>query len=218
LSLSPPALAAEPSDIESNITITVDGAQKQVSLAEAMAALNIPAASIALIDKDQIALARAYGDGVTPNTLFQAASLSKFVTAVGALRLVDQKRLRSTLTRTQPRARDRCATLRAADFRRRSDLSPPRGRARKAAAARRCYAPSRPALTRARPFLRGRACAACRPRGQNVGYQGYLILLPAEGQGLVVMTNSDNGSILAEALIRRAAQLYGWPPFGPLPD
>ena len=31
-------------------------------------------------------------------------------------------------------------------------------------------------------------------RGQNVGYQGYLILLPTEGQGLVVMTNSDNGS------------------------
>ena len=88
--MSPPALAAEPSDLESNITITVDGAQKQVSLAEAMAALNIPAASIALIDKDQIAFARAYGDGVTPNTLFQAASLSKFVTAVGALRLVDQ--------------------------------------------------------------------------------------------------------------------------------
>ena len=55
-------------------------------------------------------------------------------------------------------------------------------------------------------------------RGQNVGFQGYLILLPGEGQGLVVMTNSDNGSILAEALIRRAARLYGWPSLGPLPD
>ena len=55
-------------------------------------------------------------------------------------------------------------------------------------------------------------------RGQNVGYQGYLVLLPTEGQGLVVMTNSDNGSILAEALIRRAAQLYGWPSLGALPD
>jgi hypothetical protein len=55
-------------------------------------------------------------------------------------------------------------------------------------------------------------------RGQNVGYQGYLVLLPTEGQGLVVMTNSDNGSILAEALIRRAAHLYGWPSLGPLPD
>jgi CubicO group peptidase (beta-lactamase class C family) len=40
-------------------------------------------------------------------------------------------------------------------------------------------------------------------RGQNVGYQSYLILIPGEGQGMVVMTNSDNGSILAEALIRR---------------
>ena len=55
-------------------------------------------------------------------------------------------------------------------------------------------------------------------RGQNVGYHGYLIPLPAEGQGLVVMTNSDNGSILAEALIRRVAQLYRWPPIGALPD
>jgi CubicO group peptidase (beta-lactamase class C family) len=55
-------------------------------------------------------------------------------------------------------------------------------------------------------------------RGQNVGYQGYLILLPTEGQGLVVMTNSDDGSILAEALIRRVAQLYRWPPIGVLPD
>lgn len=81
------------SDIESNLAITIGGAEKHVSMAEAMAALNIPAASIALIDKDQIAFARAYGDGVTPDTLFQAASLSKFVTAIGALRLIDQKRL-----------------------------------------------------------------------------------------------------------------------------
>ncbi len=55
-------------------------------------------------------------------------------------------------------------------------------------------------------------------RGQNVGYQGYLILFPARGQGMVVMTNSDNGSILAEALIRRAGDVYGWAPFGPLAD
>src|SRR5690242_5637741 len=54
LSLSPPALAAQPSDIESNLPIAIGGAEKHVSLAEAMAALNIPAASIALIDKYQI--------------------------------------------------------------------------------------------------------------------------------------------------------------------
>jgi CubicO group peptidase (beta-lactamase class C family) len=55
-------------------------------------------------------------------------------------------------------------------------------------------------------------------RGQNVGYQAYFILLPAEGKGMVVMTNSDNGSILAEALIRRAAKLFGWPALGTLAD
>jgi hypothetical protein len=55
-------------------------------------------------------------------------------------------------------------------------------------------------------------------RGQNTGYQAYLILLPGEGQGIVVMTDSDNGSILAEALIRRAAEAYGWPKIGPLED
>ena len=53
-------------------------------------------------------------------------------------------------------------------------------------------------------------------RGQNVGYQGYLILYPASGQGMVVMTNSDNGSMLAEALIRRAASAYGWPELPPV--
>ncbi len=56
-------------------------------------------------------------------------------------------------------------------------------------------------------------------RGQNVGYQSYLILLPGEGAGMVVMTNSDNGSILAEALIRKTAELQAWPrlAFRPLP-
>jgi CubicO group peptidase (beta-lactamase class C family) len=55
-------------------------------------------------------------------------------------------------------------------------------------------------------------------RGQNAGYQAYLILLPAQGQGMVVMTNSDNGSVLAEALIRRAAEAFGWPELGKLAD
>src|SRR6186997_3392220 len=40
LFLSPPVFAAVPSDIESNLNITIGGAEKQVSLAEAMAAQN----------------------------------------------------------------------------------------------------------------------------------------------------------------------------------
>ena len=59
---SAPALAVEPSDIESNLTITIGGSEQQVTLAEAMAALNIPAVSFALIDQDRIAFARAYGE------------------------------------------------------------------------------------------------------------------------------------------------------------
>jgi CubicO group peptidase (beta-lactamase class C family) len=47
-------------------------------------------------------------------------------------------------------------------------------------------------------------------RGQNVGYQSYVLLFPARGQGMVVMTSSDNGTALATALIRRAAAVYGW--------
>ena len=54
--------------------------------------------------------------------------------------------------------------------------------------------------------------------GQNAGYRSYLILFPANGQGMVVMTNSDNGSILAEALVHRAGEVYGWPPLGALAD
>jgi CubicO group peptidase (beta-lactamase class C family) len=55
-------------------------------------------------------------------------------------------------------------------------------------------------------------------RGQNVGYQGYLLLFPAAGRGIVVMTNSDNGSALAQALIERAAAAYRWPQLPPFGD
>jgi CubicO group peptidase (beta-lactamase class C family) len=63
----------------------------------------------------------------------------------------------------------------------------------------------------------GRSLALMK-RGQNIGYQSYLMIFPETGQGIVVMTGSDNGTTLATALIRRAASAYGWPPFGELPD
>lgn len=93
LSLSAPAFAADRSALESKLTITIGGIERTLSLEEAKAALNIPSVSLALIDQDSIAFARAYGENATPNTLYQAASLSKFVAAVGAMRLVDQKKL-----------------------------------------------------------------------------------------------------------------------------
>jgi CubicO group peptidase (beta-lactamase class C family) len=90
---SAPVMAADASAIESNLTITVARGVKQVSLGEALALLNIPSVSIALIDHGQIAFARAYGENATPDTLYQAASLSKFVAAIGAMRLVEQGKL-----------------------------------------------------------------------------------------------------------------------------
>jgi CubicO group peptidase (beta-lactamase class C family) len=362
-----PALAVEPSDIESKLTITVGGSEQQVTLAEALTALNIPAVSFALIDQDRIAFARAYGEGATPGALFQAASLSKFVAAVGAMRLVDQKRLsldanvNAGLTSWKVPAngfdKDHAITLRGLlsmtagigvpgflgyevgaplpTFTQILDGTPPAnsppvtviavpetayhysgggyeiaealmvdalhapfpetmdalvlkpaemmqstfaqplppnleadattghladgkelpghwhvfpehaaaglwstpsdlanlllliGRAWRGES-RLFLAPetAREMLTpqNGGPYGLGAAVAdaggslVLMKRGQNVGYQGYLVLFPAEGQGMVVMTNSDNGSILAESLIRRAAQVYGWPPLGALAD
>jgi CubicO group peptidase (beta-lactamase class C family) len=55
-------------------------------------------------------------------------------------------------------------------------------------------------------------------RGQNIGYQSYMLIFPETGQGMVALTGSDNGTTLATALIRRAAQIYRWPPLGALAD
>jgi CubicO group peptidase (beta-lactamase class C family) len=55
-------------------------------------------------------------------------------------------------------------------------------------------------------------------RGQNIGYQGYMLIFPATGQGIVVMSNSDNGTTLATSIIRRAASVYRWPHLGELHD
>jgi hypothetical protein len=55
-------------------------------------------------------------------------------------------------------------------------------------------------------------------RGQNIGYQSYMLIFPHTGQGIVVMTGSDNGTTLATALIHRAAAVYRWPPLEALRD
>jgi CubicO group peptidase (beta-lactamase class C family) len=50
-------------------------------------------ARLALIDQDSIAFARAYGENAHPGHALSSRKLSKFVAAVGAMRLVDQKKL-----------------------------------------------------------------------------------------------------------------------------
>ena len=67
------------------------------TLAERMTHYKVPGVSIAVIEGGRIAWARGFGvkeagksDSVTPATLFQAASISKPVTATAMLRLVEQ--------------------------------------------------------------------------------------------------------------------------------
>jgi CubicO group peptidase (beta-lactamase class C family) len=73
---------------------------KYASIAERMAYHGIPGMSMAVIEDGKLAWTRAYGlrgretgGPVTPDTLFQAASVSKPVTALGAVLLVQQGRL-----------------------------------------------------------------------------------------------------------------------------
>jgi CubicO group peptidase (beta-lactamase class C family) len=68
------------------------------TLADRMAALGVPGVSIAVVEDGRVAWARGYGQTggggpVSPHTLFQAASLSKPVASMVALRLVELGRL-----------------------------------------------------------------------------------------------------------------------------
>jgi CubicO group peptidase (beta-lactamase class C family) len=361
------ATAVEPSAIERDLVVTVQGEERRAGIDEALALLNIPSASFALIDEGRIAFANAYGKDATPATLYQAASLSKFVAAIGAMRLVEKgtlkldedvndrltswkvpnnafdathkPTLRSLLSMTggigvpgflgyevgatlptltqildgTPPANSPPVTVIAvpgsayrysgggyeiaealmqdatgkpfprlmrelvldpmgmtdSSF----DQPPDAALAAKAAsghfgdgkelpgrwhlfpehaAAGLWSTPTDLAKLLVQlahtwqgfssiflhrqtlqeiltpqnggPYGLGAAIAGdgaslvLMKRGQNIGYQGYLILYPATGQGMVVMTNSDNGSKLAEALIKRAAAAYDWPDLPPLAD
>jgi len=72
----------------------------EMRLADRMKYYNVPGVSIAVFGKGQIMWARGYGladistnKPVTPETLFQAASVSKSVTAFASLQLVQQGKL-----------------------------------------------------------------------------------------------------------------------------
>src|SRR3569623_3115131 len=74
---------------------------KPQTIAELMASTHVPAGSIAFIDHGRVAWTRAYGLAdvaagrkATPDTLFQAGSISKPVAATATLTLVQEGRLR----------------------------------------------------------------------------------------------------------------------------
>src|SRR5580704_16114567 len=89
--------------IETNVfSITLGDGELplELNLTRLMELYKIPAVSVAVIDNYKIAWAKAYGvteaGGATPvttHTLFQAGSISKPVTAAGALCLVEQGKL-----------------------------------------------------------------------------------------------------------------------------
>ncbi len=98
-------IAAEPVSvrqkrIESGLPPAIvleESASEQLHLIDRMKFYKVPGVSVAVIDNGAIAWARGYGvretgteEPVTTNTLFQAASISKSVAAVVALRLVEQ--------------------------------------------------------------------------------------------------------------------------------
>ncbi|MES2451979.1 MAG: serine hydrolase domain-containing protein [Pseudomonadota bacterium] len=82
----------------SAVSIKGEPAQRR-SIQDEMNRLHVPGVSIAVIRNGQVAWAKGYGwtrEGglpVTPDTLFQAGSISKPLTAFAALRLVDKGQL-----------------------------------------------------------------------------------------------------------------------------
>lgn len=97
------ALQARIARVEQGLStrVVVQGAPgRRQGLSERLAFHRVPAVSIALINEGRVEWARAYGvaDAVSgrpvdTDTLFQAASISKSLSAIGALRLVEQGRL-----------------------------------------------------------------------------------------------------------------------------
>ena len=80
-------------------TAAAGEAQTYKTLAERMAELKVPAISVAVFEHGHVVWTKAYGAATaggppaTPDTLFQAASMSKALAATAALKLVEQGRL-----------------------------------------------------------------------------------------------------------------------------
>jgi CubicO group peptidase (beta-lactamase class C family) len=105
LALATPALAKPSADDLRRISemetrlAPLAGPTRVLALTERMAELKVPGVSVAFIEDGKVKWARTYGVAVaggrpvTPETLFQAASMSKALAATATLRLVEQGRL-----------------------------------------------------------------------------------------------------------------------------
>lgn len=97
------AVAADRAAIESNLLTAVSLTNRppeRLTIADRMARYNVPGASVAVLRNGKLAWSGAYGvrraggAPVTSETLFQAASLSKPVTAFGALLLHERRAIK----------------------------------------------------------------------------------------------------------------------------
>ena len=95
-------VATKIEQVESGLShaIQIVGQPVRFTMAERMAHYKVPAVSIALINEGKIEWAKAYGElevnttkKAEKSSLFQAASISKAVSAIAALQLVDQGRV-----------------------------------------------------------------------------------------------------------------------------
>jgi hypothetical protein len=46
--------------------------------------------------------------------------------------------------------------------------------------------------------------------GANEGFRAILTMFSESGHGVAVMTNSDNGSVVADYLVKSIAKEYAW--------
>jgi CubicO group peptidase (beta-lactamase class C family) len=97
-----PAVERRIKHVTENIppALIIDGEPvSHTTLSQQMTALHVPGVSVAVIHNGKLewargfGVARAGGNPVTSNTLFQAASISKPITALAVLRLVDSGKL-----------------------------------------------------------------------------------------------------------------------------
>lgn len=51
--------------------------------------------------------------------------------------------------------------------------------------------------------------------GSNAGYKAVILAYPDTGDGVVILTNGDQGFQLSEAIVRAVAVEYGWPDYHP---
>ncbi|MDD8019845.1 MAG: serine hydrolase [Acidobacteriota bacterium] len=51
--------------------------------------------------------------------------------------------------------------------------------------------------------------------GRTHGFRSALVMYPALGQGALIMTNSDNGGLLVDEILRGLSAIYNWPDFKP---